>query len=55
MTINGVLQISIYLLVLILLVKPLGGYMAHVYTGECTFLDRLLRPVERLMYRAAGS
>jgi len=54
MTINGVLQISIYLLVLILLVKPLGRYMAHVYAGERTFLDRLLRPVERLMYRAAG-
>ncbi len=54
MTINGVLTISIYLLVLILLVKPLGGYMAHVYAGERTFLDRLLRPVEWLMYRAAG-
>jgi len=54
MTINGVLTISIYLLVLILLVKPLGRYMAHVYAGERTFLDRLLRPVERLMYRAAG-
>jgi K+-transporting ATPase ATPase A chain len=54
MTMNGFLQISIYLLVLILLVKPLGRYMAHVYAGERTFLDRLLRPVERLMYRAAG-
>jgi K+-transporting ATPase ATPase A chain len=54
MTINGVLTISIYLLVLILLVKPLGRYMAHVYAGEHTFLDRLLRPVERLIYRAAG-
>jgi K+-transporting ATPase ATPase A chain len=54
MTINGVLTISIYLLVLILLVKPLGRYIAHVYAGERTFLDRLLRPVERLIYRAAG-
>lgn len=54
MTINGVLQISIYLVVLILLVKPLGRYMARVYNSERTFLDRLLRPIERLIYRAAG-
>jgi K+-transporting ATPase ATPase A chain len=54
MTIYGVVQISIYFFVLILLVKPLGRYMAHVYAGEHTFLDRLLRPVERLMYQAAG-
>ncbi len=54
MTMNGVLQISIYLFILILLVKPLGGYMARVYEGKRTFLDRLLRPVERLIYRAAG-
>jgi potassium-transporting ATPase potassium-binding subunit len=54
MTLNGILQISFYLLVLILLVKPLGGYMARVYEGERTPLDRLLRPFERLIYRAAG-
>jgi len=54
MTINGVLQICVYLLVLILLVKPLGGYMSRVYEGKGTMLDRFLRPVERLIYRAAG-
>lgn len=54
MTPNGYLQITFYFLVLLLLVKPLGGYMAHVYQGERTFLDPVLRPVERLFYRLAG-
>ena len=54
MTINGILQIFIYLVVLILLVKPLGGYMARVYEGKPTLLGRFLQPIERLIYRAAG-
>ncbi len=54
MTINGILQIGVYFLVLILLVKPLGSYMARVYQGESTFLDRLLRPLERIIYRLVG-
>jgi K+-transporting ATPase ATPase A chain len=48
------LQIVIYLIVLLLLVRPLGAFMARVYTGGRTFLDPLLGPVERLFYRAAG-
>ena len=39
---------------LLLLVKPLGAYMAAVFQGERTFLSPLLAPVERLIYRAAG-
>lgn len=54
MTIYGVLQIAIYLIVLVLLVKPLGSYMARVYQGEGTFLDRVFGPLERLIYRLAG-
>ena len=54
MTANGILQIAIYLVVLLLLVKPLGSYMARVYQGEHTFLDRVLGPVERNLYRLAG-
>jgi len=54
MTVNGLLQIAFYLIVLLLLVKPLGSYMARVYQGERTFLDRLLGPAERLFYRLAG-
>ncbi len=54
MTFTGWLQILIYLVVLILLVKPLGLYMARVYLGERLFLSHLLSPVERLFYRLAG-
>ena len=52
--IMGWIQIILYLAVLLLLVKPLGGYMARVYQNEPTFLDRVLRPVEELLYRLAG-
>jgi K+-transporting ATPase ATPase A chain len=41
------LQPVVYLVVLLLLVKPLGGFMARVYTGELTFLHPVLAPVER--------
>jgi K+-transporting ATPase ATPase A chain len=54
MTTIGWLQIIIYFVVLILLVKPLGGYMAKVYQGERTFLSPLIAPIERLIYRLAG-
>jgi K+-transporting ATPase ATPase A chain len=49
------LQLVFYLLVLLLLAKPLGAFMARVYQGEHTFLDPLLRPVERLIYRLSGA
>lgn len=45
------LQIGLYLLVLLLLVKPLGSYMARVYQGERTFISPVAGPVERLIYR----
>ena len=51
MTANGVLQVAVFLGVLLMLVKPLGWYMARVYTGASTGLDRLLSPVERFIYR----
>jgi K+-transporting ATPase ATPase A chain len=54
MTANGLLQIALYIGVLVLLVKPLGLYMARVFNGERTFLDPVLRPVERLIYRLGG-
>ena len=41
-------------MVLLLLVKPLGAYMAAVYEGQRTFLTPVLGPVERLIYRVAG-
>jgi K+-transporting ATPase ATPase A chain len=51
---NGILQILVYLAVLLLLVKPLGLFMARVYEGERTFLLPVMGPVERLTYRLAG-
>lgn len=50
MTLNGIFQILLYLVVLALLAKPLGIYMTKVYSGEKTFLDFILRPVERMFY-----
>src|SRR5919198_2697932 len=54
MTLNGWLQIALYVGVLVLCVKPLGLYMARVFNDERTFLDPALRPVERLIYRLIG-
>jgi len=54
MTIFSWLQLIFYMVVLFVLVKPLGTYMARVYQGEHTFLDRVLRPVEKLIYRLSG-
>jgi K+-transporting ATPase ATPase A chain len=54
MTPNGLFQIGLYLAVLLLLVKPLGAYMARVFQGERTFMHPLLRPVENLIYRICG-
>ena len=51
MTVQGWLQIAIFVGVLIALTPPLGAYMARVYTGERVFLTRFLGPLERLLYR----
>src|SRR4051812_47425984 len=51
MTGNGWLQLALYLLALLAVTKPLGIYMARVFSGERTFLDRPLRPIERAIYR----
>jgi K+-transporting ATPase ATPase A chain len=53
MTLPGVAQIVLYLVVLVLLAKPLGAFMARVFQREHTFLDPVLGPVERLIYRLA--
>lgn len=47
-------QIFLYMGVLLLLVKPLGNYMAKVYQGEHLFLSWLLSPIERFIYRFSG-
>ena len=50
----GILQIVVYLVLLALIAKPLGTYMAHVYKGERTFMHPVLRPVERFIYRVCA-
>jgi len=54
MTGMGWFQILLYFLVVLALTKPMGVYMARVFQREKTFLDFLLRPVERLIYRVCG-
>src|SRR3954470_10981573 len=54
MTINGWLQILLFLAVVLALTKPLGIFMTHVFTGGLTFLHPVLRPVERLIYKLTG-
>lgn len=54
MTANGLLQIALFFGVLMLCVKPLGAYMAHVFAGERTFLSPVFRPIERGFYKIFG-
>jgi K+-transporting ATPase ATPase A chain len=54
MTCNGYIQLALYMVVLLALARPLGGFMARVYTGQPSGLDRVLGPLERLIYRLCG-
>ena len=54
MSTSSALQYGVFLLIVILLVRPVGAYLARVFAGERTWLDPALRPVERAMYRLAG-
>ena len=55
MTFNGGVQLALYMLVLLALVKPLGWYMARVYDNESVGLNRVFAPVEQLLYRIFGT
>ena len=50
----SIAQITLYLVVLLLLVKPLGWYMAMVYQGKLSKLNRFGSPVERFIFRLCG-
>ena len=54
MTASGWLQYLLYSAILIALVKPVGIYLARVLEGERTWLDPILRPIERLIYKLSG-
>lgn len=51
MTANGWFQILLFFVLVLVVTKPLGIFMTHVFNREKTFLDPVLRPVERLLYR----
>ena len=54
MTISGWVQIALFSVIVILITRPLGGYMTRVFNGERTFLSPVLRPVERAIYWCCG-
>ena len=54
MTTNGWLQIFVFFALILAITKPLGAFMAKVFSGERTLLDPVARPIERLLYRLTG-
>ncbi len=54
MTFNGWLQIALYAVLIVLIAKPLGGYMTRVFNGERTFLRPVVRPLEIGIYKICG-
>jgi K+-transporting ATPase ATPase A chain len=54
MTAYGIIEIAFFFLVALAVTRPLGAYMARVYQGERTWLDPVLVPAERLIYRVGG-
>ena len=54
MTANGWLQFAIFGAILLASVRPVGAYLARVLQGDRTWLDPVLRPIEKLIYRVSG-
>ena len=54
MTSNILIQLGFYLIVLLVLAKPLGEFFARVLSGERHFLSPVLGWLERLTYKASG-
>ena len=53
-TFNGIAQILVYFVLLLLITKPMGLYLTAVFTGKRTWLGYALRPVERGIYWVCG-
>ena len=49
-----IVKIALYFGVILAVTKPLGLYIRHLFSGERTFLDPILRPIERMVYRLSG-
>jgi K+-transporting ATPase ATPase A chain len=54
MSLNGWLQIALFIAIILLLAKPMGSYMTRVFERRTTWLDPVLAPCERLLYRMTG-
>jgi potassium-transporting ATPase potassium-binding subunit len=54
MTLNGWFQILLFLVLILAVTKPMGVFMVRVFNRERTFMDPVLRPVERVLYRVTG-
>jgi K+-transporting ATPase ATPase A chain len=54
MSVNGWLQFAIYSVILLATVRPVGIYLTRVLEGERTWLDPVLRPFERIIYKLCG-
>jgi K+-transporting ATPase ATPase A chain len=54
MTANGWFQIVLFTVLIFLVAKPMGIFMARVFNRERTFMDPVLRPFERVLYRVTG-
>jgi K+-transporting ATPase ATPase A chain len=54
MTANGWFQIGLFVVVIFLITKPLGIFLVRVFERQRTFLDPVLRPVEKILYRISG-
>src|SRR5712672_3277797 len=54
MTANGWFQIFLFFALVLLVTKPVGVFMTRVFNRERTFLDPVLRPIERLIYKLTG-
>jgi hypothetical protein len=54
MSANGWLQFALFCLILLASVRPVGIYLARVLEGQRTWLDLVLRPIERLIYKLSG-
>src|SRR5690348_2114349 len=53
-TLNSVLQVVVFLVILLLLTKPMGLYLTQVFAGERTWLTPIFAPVEKLFYKLCG-
>ncbi len=54
MTLNGWFQILLFFACVLIVTKPLGAFMAKVFSRERTWLDPVMRPLEKLIYKLTG-